>query len=96
MKSVPEVWKKLGKYLHQDYMLDYPDFWSGIDDFSSGLDSPDQERLIQYLESLVNNEHPGGTLKKVWRESGSQIAVAAASTREFYVDLLNHVRCQRR
>lgn len=96
MKTAPEVWKKLGNYLHQDFMLDYPDFWSGIEDFASGLGSAEQEQLIQFLESLVRNEQPGGALKKVWLKSGAQVLVAAASTKEFYVELLQHVRNQMR
>lgn len=96
MKSEPEVWKKLGRYLHQDFMLDYPDFWSGIDSFISELDATEQARLIQFLEALVENEQPGGVFKKVWAKSGAQIYVAAATPRDFYVELLEHARNQKR
>ena len=30
MTTQPPVWKKLGEAIHQDFMLDNPDFWSGI------------------------------------------------------------------
>jgi hypothetical protein len=76
--------------------MEYPDFWSGIDYLVGELDSADQERLIQFLESLISNEEPGGVLKKVLSRSGAQVLIAAAKSKEFYIELLYHARDQKR
>lgn len=91
MSKEPKVWKKLGGYLHQDYMLEYPDYWSGIDEFRSNLSDAERVELIQFLRPLVENEQPGGALKRVWKNSGAQIFIARVKPKEFYQELLRRV-----
>lgn len=87
----PEVWKKLGGYLHQDYMLMYPDFWSGISEFSASLNCNERDELITYLTLLTTVELPGGELKKRWRNSGAQIVLRRGKPKEFFLQLLEKV-----
>lgn len=70
----------------------YPDFWSGIDEFLSALDNSDREKLVQFLESLVENEQPGGTLKSAWAKSGSQLLFNRVDLKALYSQLLIHSR----
>ena len=91
MSNEPKVWKKLGGYIHQDYMLDHPDFWSGIEEFRNSLSKAEKIELIQFLRSLVENEQPGGNLKKVWKNSGAQIFMSRVKPSEFFQELLSRV-----
>ena len=91
MSREPVVWRKLGGYLHQDYMLDFPDFWSGIDAFSSDLSKAERIELIRFLRPLVENEQPGGHLKKLWKNSGAQINITRVKPKELFEELLKRV-----
>ena len=89
MSTEPEVWKKLGETIHQDFMLDYPDFWSGIEQFANDITKEEREDLIKYLRPLVENEQPGGLLKRIWGNTGAEIIITRIKPKEFFAELLN-------
>lgn len=93
MRKIPEVWIGLGQRLHQDYLVTYPDFWTGIDEFVSEL--PDHERceLVSFLRHVMEGEPDNGSLRKVWKASGAQVVLAGrgAALKRFFIELLAHV-----
>jgi len=89
MSTEPAAWKKLGESIHQDFMLDYPDFWSGIDQFAKDITKEEREELIMFLTPLVENEQPGGSLKRIWENTGSEIIITRIKPKELFTELLN-------
>jgi len=89
MSAEPAVWKKLGESIHQDFMLDYPDFWSGIEEFAKDISKEEREDLIQYLRPLVEIDQPGGHLKRIWKNTGAQIIITRIKPKEFFAELLS-------
>jgi len=65
-RKPPKVWMKLGGFMHQDYGVIYPDFWSGLEGFWGAISSAERDDLLEFL-SYVNNCHLiGGMQKKYW------------------------------
>ena len=88
--SIPPVWKKLGEHLHQDFLLDHPDFNSGIAEFASDLSDEELQELRDFLKHLTENEFAGGVLKRVWAETDGYVGLAPrgnAKWRDIYLEM---------
>ena len=91
---MPTVWKKMGEHLHQDYLYDHPDFYSGITEFAEDLSSSERKELRQFLVYLTENEFAGGVLKRVWAETNGYIGIRPRGKdkwKDLYIELLRAV-----
>lgn len=72
-RNLPKVWMKLGGFMHQDYSIMFPDFWSGIEAFWISLSTSEKNDLVSFLDHVNNEDLPGGIPKKYWLLSGAQV-----------------------
>jgi hypothetical protein len=92
--EIPEIWFLLGNHLHQDFMVDYPDFISGlmfiIQDFSPNQNIALHNFLLSLKEMSLSNQQ----LAEIWAKSGSQILIGDQNTQAIYDELLKAVELQ--
>ena len=91
MRNEPPIWKELGKFVHQDFMSMYPDFWSGIEEFARDISNKERGELLEFLEPLVTKEQPGGMLKKIWGDAGAELIFTRIKPKDFFVELYNRI-----
>lgn len=85
-RNPPEVWARLGGFMHQDYNVCYPEFWLGIEEFCRSVSSSERKELIEFLRYLNRSDLPGGMHKRYWLMSGAQIM--PPKIKPFFKDLL--------
>lgn len=69
----PDIWFELGSYIHQDFLLQFTDFKSGILDFCSDLSADQIDELYAFVQGVINANYSGDQLAEVWEGSGAQI-----------------------
>lgn len=53
--QAPPVWTQLGKRIHQDFLAEYPDFFSGFAHVAKSLGSDERRRLVEYLRASLDS-----------------------------------------
>src|SRR6056297_2112207 len=66
--SPPTSWRKLGKHLHQDFLIEYPDFYSGISKLIMELSPSQSAEIERFLSKTLSSEAPGGCARRAWSE----------------------------
>ena len=72
-RKPPNVWMKLGGFMHQDFGIIFPEFWSGVEEFWGSISRSEREELLEFLGYVNSGNLPGGIPKKYWLLSGTQI-----------------------
>src|SRR5690606_1989750 len=85
-RKPPKVWMKLGGFMHQDYGVMFPDFWSGIEEFWRSISADERDDLLEFLHYVCGCDLPGGMPKKYWALSGAQ--VVPSKVNQFLKELL--------
>lgn len=80
---LPEIWFELGSYIHQDFLVQFPDFKSGIVDFCSSQTSQDLETLKDFISELLAPNASNSRIAQVWSDGGAQVLVDEPSARDF-------------
>ena len=70
MQEHLDIWLRLGAYIHQDFLEQYPDFGSGLEEFLS--EEPD-ELKVELVSYLRNHLHKGTSAEDLWNSNGSMI-----------------------
>ena len=73
--SMPEVWFLFGANIHQDFLLDYPDFVSGILAIVQDLNSEQLKELFLFVHELIESDHTLRHKCEIWDKSGTMISV---------------------
>lgn len=73
--SIPEVWLSFGIFLHQDFIVMYPDFFSGVVEFAQGLSSAERYEFKTFISEVVSADLSKQELYDLWEKSGSQLRV---------------------
>lgn len=75
MEDHPEIWHRMGAYIHQDFIQQFPDFGSGIDDFFSEEPEHLKADLLAHLQERTRQ---GAAMDRLWNESGTSIMLQEA------------------
>ena len=89
--QAPPVWTQIGKRIHQDFLLEHPDLFSGFAHLARSLGSDEKHGLVQYLRFLSSSELPGGEHKRRWDELGTDFSIRLEGTQawqDFYESIL--------
>ena len=89
--EISEIWLFLGMQIHQDFLIDYPDFFSGVIEVMNDLSYEDRVKLSNYLSDIQSQNLSNIELGKLWESSGSQIFMNGDSIELFYEKLANTV-----
>jgi hypothetical protein len=83
--EIPDVWKKVGMWFHQDFFICFPDPYDGILAFWNTISKTERTELLELLLYLNDANCVGGIPKKYWKLSGAQ--VTPANIKEFLKEL---------
>ena len=75
MMVIPKVWILFGTFLHQDFLLMYPDFFSGIADFAKGLSPSELQEFKLFISEVVRRDLDSNELQGLWSKSESQLVI---------------------
>jgi len=75
----PEIWFELGNYSHQNFLIQFPDFKSGIIDFCRDLPADQVNELYLFIDRVLEANYDGDKLAEIWEDSGAQILFEAQS-----------------
>jgi hypothetical protein len=90
MQAPPE-WAKLGRRMHQDFLVEYPDFVGGFAALTRTFSADERRRLLDYLRYLSSTDLPGGEHKRRWDELGTDFSIRPSGKqtwRDFYHSIL--------
>lgn len=88
MDQIPKSWTFLGEQIHQDFLIDYPDFWSGVVEIFAGLDAKERQELIRFIHrGIAKEKEKPGMLKKLWFRSGAQVGFQSKNPVAFYLEM---------
>ena len=73
----PEIWLFFGAQIHQDFLIDYPDFLSGIFDLLNDLTENQRVELYEFLKDVKSSGYSNQQLLKIWEGSGAEIFVVS-------------------
>lgn len=71
--TYPEIWFELGSYIHQDFLIHFPDFKSGIFDFCRDLPRHKVEELSIFVGGVLAENYSGEQLADIWNDNGSNL-----------------------
>ena len=73
--TIPDVWLSFGIFLHQDFLLMYPDFFSGILEFANSLPQSQREEFVLLISDLANSDMSKQEIYEFWNKSGTQLII---------------------
>lgn len=74
--DIPEIWLFFGSQIHQDFLIDHPDFLTGIIELLGDFSSSQKVELLKFLNHIHSSNLSNLELSEVWRNSGSEIFVS--------------------
>lgn len=85
--DAPDVWFALGDQIHQDYLLLYPDFFSGIVEFYLSLSDVEKSTLVDYIDYLLAADFSNRELTNLWSSSGSSYILEDNDMKQFLLEI---------
>jgi len=89
--EIPAVWIFFGEYIHQDFLLDYPDFLSGIKFILHDMTTNQRLELLQFLSHINGNEYQKDELIKIWNSSTAQLVFTIDDISRLFSELFKIV-----
>jgi len=87
MLDTPEVWYSMGEYIHQDFLLQFPDFISGLRDFFGDASEEEVNDMRIFLNELKKLHYSDEQLERLWLNSGSNLVWDGAGVRAILGEL---------
>lgn len=88
------AWSAFGKQIHQDFLLDHPDFFSGLPMVWQSVPQPLRKEVIVFLRAALESGARGAALSKLWQESGAEIFVPENQIAEFLRQILAAIEAE--
>jgi len=88
----PEVWQLLGKFMHQDFFLLYPDVCSGVREFVATVTPTQRADLSAHLAMLTGGDFSDEVMANAWWDSNAGIFPEPTEAREFMRQIEDCVR----
>ena len=83
----PDVWYQLGKFVHQDFLLVFPDIRSGVTEFLATISPQQRGALEAHLSLLTSGKFSNADLARAWSDSGAEISVGQNQMRQWLEEL---------
>lgn len=87
--EINETWTLFGALIHQDFLLDYPDFYSGVMEVIKNFSPQQKEEIYFILQNLVTCDYSPAELSEIWRKSGAEIFVMDDEIKKFLSEILS-------
>ena len=88
---VEELWFKFGMMIHQDFLLDHPDFFSGIYDILQNFNFKEKELLHKYLIESIDLCKTNKCKLDIWINSGAEIIITEGQISDFFEKIIEIV-----
>lgn len=89
-----ESWAVFGKHIHQDFLIDHPDFFSGLPFVWKNVPHSLRQEFIISLRQVLSSGARGPALAKLWRDSGAQIFVPDHQIKNFLQQVLVKIEAE--
>ena len=87
--EIIDIWQAFGQLIHQDFLLDYPDLFSGFVEMFNDFPIAQRKELYCFLVQIVNAGHTPEELADIWGQSGSVIWVETDQMPRLFSDLVS-------
>jgi hypothetical protein len=88
--EIPQVWFRFGCLVHQDFIDDHADIFSGFSTIFEAMSAADRQELAGFLAHVVAHRTPE-ELSEIWYASEAQIWIEPKGFPRFYSELLRLV-----
>lgn len=93
--EILEIWVFMGSHIHQDFLLDYPDFFSGISAIVRDLSAAQKEDLYSFLKELTSSKYTAKEQLEIWSKSGAEFFVTESQISDFLSEVFKTVENER-
>lgn len=87
--KAPEIWMRMGAYVHQDFLQQFPDMISGLIDFLSEEPSEQRVELQKYCDFL--SRHPE-MIVAAWNGTETNLLLNSDGAKQLLEDIRTHLR----
>lgn len=94
--EIVDAWMVFGGHIHQGFLRDFPDFFSGVAVIFNDLSSREQEEFCSFLKKLLESGYPATKKLEVWNKSGSELYVTPSQIDAFLSQILDVVEAEKR
>ena len=95
MIEVIDVWLIFGSHIHQDFLMEFPDFYSGIAVIFNDLSSRQQDDVYAFLKSVLESEYTPVEKLEIWNQSGAELFVTPHQIDDFLSKILDTFEAER-
>lgn len=81
--QIVEAWLIFGAHIHQDFLLDYPNFIEGVDYILSNMTALETQQLKDFLGTVLNSNVSESEMLDLWQKSGTEILVDKRQIHDF-------------
>lgn len=73
----PDIWRRMGEYVHQDFITQFPNILDGIFEFFSDQDQIEILKLNSYFNENIDKIFNSSMARKFWIQSGAEFLLAS-------------------
>lgn len=92
MLEVTETWLQFGSHIHQDFLLDHPEFLSGIQEVYTFLTEHEKEELYQIFLEINNGSYDTTFKENYWEKSGADFFIVGEGINAFFEQALGVIQ----
>ncbi|HEX8902169.1 hypothetical protein [Vitreimonas sp.] len=82
--KAPEIWGRMGAYVHQDFLLQFPDLMSGLIDFLSEEPREQRAELHRYCDFLLRRPE---TIAAAWNSTDTNLLLNSVGAKQLVEDI---------
>lgn len=87
--KAPEIWMRMGAYVHQDFLQQFPDIISGLIDFLSEEPSEQRNELKKYCDFLSRRPE---MIVAAWNGTETNLLLNSAGAKQLLEDIRTYLR----
>jgi len=82
--DIPEVWYTFAELFHQDFLVEHPDFVTGLRLVLEGLSADSRLDLLQFLQTILGSGMSSAELVAIWEGTETSIIVPGDDIEKFF------------
>ena len=87
-----EIFTLFVSYIHQDFLIDYPDFYPGISEILGYMSQEERSSLIGFINNLEEAELTDKELADLWNNQNSGVIITQQDATAFFEKLIQQIR----
>ncbi|MDF1846706.1 MAG: hypothetical protein P1U69_05870 [Parvibaculaceae bacterium] len=89
--EITDIWIRFGEHIHQDFLIDFPDFFSGIPDILRNCSAEQKQELQLFLKELMSANISSDERLEAWLASEANIFVTTDQIDAFIQEIAKTV-----